>query len=72
MIFAFSLLGIYKLENWLILSDYLVISWPISLFQSLVQNTNFDGLQLLNTHGISKRVIYSESVIKMLQHGIEK
>ena len=26
----------------------------------------------LYTHGISKRVIYSESVIKMLQHGIEK
>ena len=25
-----------------------------------------------NTHGISKRVLYSESVIKMLQHGIEK
>ena len=30
------------------------------------------GSNSLNTHGISKRVIYSESVIKMLQHGIEK
>ena len=30
------------------------------------------GYSTLNTHGISKRVIYSESVIKMLQHGIEK
>ena len=26
----------------------------------------------LNTHGISKRVIYSESVNKILQYGIEK
>ena len=30
------------------------------------------GSSSLNTHGISKRVIYSESVIKMLQHDIEK
>ena len=30
------------------------------------------GSSSLNTHGISKRVIYSESVNKMLQHGIEK
>ena len=30
------------------------------------------GSSYLNTHGISKRVLYSESVIKMLQHGIEK
>ena len=30
------------------------------------------GYSLLNTHDIPKRVIYSESVIKMLQHGIEK
>ena len=29
------------------------------------------GSSLLNTHGISKRVIYSESVNKMPQHGIE-
>ena len=29
------------------------------------------GSSSLNTHGISKRVIYSESVSKMLQHGIE-
>ena len=56
MIFAFVSLGIYKLENWPILSDYLV---------------KLAG-RSLNTHGVSKRVIYSESVIKMLQHGIEK
>ena len=30
------------------------------------------GCSYLNTHGISKRVIYSESVIKMLQHVLEK
>ena len=30
------------------------------------------GSSSLNTHGISKRVLYSESVNKMLQHGIEK
>ena len=30
------------------------------------------GSSSLNTHGISKRVIYSESVNKMLQYGIEK
>ena len=30
------------------------------------------GSSTLNTHGISKRVIYSESVKKILQHGIEK
>ena len=30
------------------------------------------GSSSLNTHGILKRVIYSESVSKMLQHGIEK
>ena len=30
------------------------------------------GSNYLNSHGISKRVIYSESVIKILQHGIEK
>ena len=29
------------------------------------------GSRSLNTHGISKRVIYSEFVNKMLQHGIE-
>ena len=27
---------------------------------------------LLNIDGVSKRVVYSESVNKMLQHGIEK
>ena len=32
----------------------------------------FMGSSSLNTHGIFKRVIYSESVNKMLQHGIEK
>ena len=30
------------------------------------------GCSLLNIDGISKRVVYSESVNKMLQHGIEK
>ena len=30
------------------------------------------GSSSVNTHGIFKRVIYSESVNKMLQHGIEK
>ena len=30
------------------------------------------GSSLLNVDGVSKRVIYSESVSKMLQHGIEK
>ena len=29
------------------------------------------GSSSVNTHGIFKRVIYSESVNKMLQHGIE-
>ena len=32
----------------------------------------FMGSNSLNTHGISKRVIYSESVNKMLQYDIEK
>ena len=30
------------------------------------------GSSLLDIDGISKRVVYSESVSKMLQHGIEK
>ena len=30
------------------------------------------GCSSLNIDGISKRVVYSESVNKMLQHGIEK
>ena len=30
------------------------------------------GCSSLNIDGVSKRVIYSESVSKMLQHGIEK
>ena len=30
------------------------------------------GSSLLNIDGISKRVVYSESVSKMLQHGKEK
>ena len=30
------------------------------------------GSSSLNIDGVSKRVIYSESVSKMLQHGIEK
>ena len=30
------------------------------------------GSSSLNSHGISKRVIYSESMNKMLQYGIEK
>ena len=30
------------------------------------------GSSYLHTHGISKGIIYSKSVIKMLQHGIEK
>ena len=35
---------------------------------------NFDGwgCSSLNIDGISERVVYSESVNKMLQHGIEK
>ena len=30
------------------------------------------GSSSVNTHGVFKRVKYSESVNKMLQHGIEK
>ena len=30
------------------------------------------GCSLCNIDGVSKRVVYSESVNKMLQHGIEK
>ena len=30
------------------------------------------GCNSLNIDGVSKRVVYSESVNKMLQHGIEK
>ena len=30
------------------------------------------GCSLLNIDGVSKRVVYSESVNKMLQNGIEK
>ena len=30
------------------------------------------GSSALNIDGVSKRVVYSESVSKMLQHGIEK
>ena len=73
MIFAFVSQRIYKLENWLILADYLVKSAGQFLyFNHLPQNTNLMGSSSLNTHGISKRVIYSKSVNKMLQHGIEK
>ena len=35
-------------------------------------NQTLMGSSLLNIDGVSKRVVYSESVNKMLQHGIEK
>ena len=59
------------LEIHVVIYEFVLIGqvWPI---RDIRQNRSLMGLSSLNTHAVSKRVMYSESVIKMLQHGIEK
>ena len=67
MIFAFVLLGIYKLENWPILSDYLVkLASQFLYFNHLSKNTNIDELQLQNATMWHRKIEFSDSPFLVL------
>ena len=47
-------------------------TYPTDHFRSIYFDETVMGCSSLNNDGVSKRVVYSESVNKMLQNGIEK